>query len=117
MARENVGAKENLGQNSNSFCFQSAQGWVYYESKTSPILASYTAGDVVGCSLVRTTNTAFTKNGQKVGEVSLQKFSNVLYPAVTLFARTQHTGVAVIVNFGQRPFEFDVRGYAQVKDQ
>jgi hypothetical protein len=120
MAPGNVDAKNYLGlPSSNSFGFQSNQGTVYYGSQQSPKMATYTADDVVGCGLIRTTNIAFfTKNGQKVGQISIQEFSDELYPAVTIYAmKMLQTGVAVSVNLGQQPFKFDVRGYAQVKNQ
>jgi hypothetical protein len=114
MAPANVDTKDFLAHSSsNSFGFQSMQGTVQYQSRDSSKMATYTAGDVVGCGLIRTTNTAFfTKNGQKVGQISMQEFSDELYPAVTLYARRTQTGVAVSVNLGQQPFKFDVRGYA-----
>jgi hypothetical protein len=91
-------------------------GKVFRGSTGISTLPSYTAGDVVGCGLMWTT-AFFTKNGAKVGEISVQDLPNEVCPAVTLYSRTKTTGVAISVNLGQRAFVFDVPGYRQVKKQ
>ncbi|KAI8903866.1 concanavalin A-like lectin/glucanase domain-containing protein [Gorgonomyces haynaldii] len=69
----------------------------------------YTTGDVVGCVMNFTHKTvSFTKNGMLLGVAFRDIPTNVnLYPSVGL--RTP--GEVVEVNFGQKPFRFDIQQY------
>ncbi|GLC57887.1 hypothetical protein PLESTB_001285500 [Pleodorina starrii] len=67
----------------------------------------YGTGDVVGAALdFQRMQIFFTKNGC-LGKALPVKFTNPLYPTVSL----QSPGAVLSVNFGQSPFVFDIEPY------
>ncbi|ERF71929.1 hypothetical protein EPUS_06488 [Endocarpon pusillum Z07020] len=72
----------------------------------TPYGPKYAQGDVVGCAIDFTSKSAFfTKNGDRVGEVTKAAFTNVvgrLFPVVGI----GDAGIKVVANFGPNDFHF-----------
>lgn len=86
------------GDDGHSFCCQGTG---------KPYGPQFTTGDVVGCAVNFRNGTAFyTKNGVDLG-TAFRDLKGTLYPAVGLRTAGEH----VRVNFGARPFVFDVEHY------
>ncbi|KAK6387406.1 hypothetical protein LTS17_000674 [Exophiala oligosperma] len=68
---------------------------------------TFDAGDVIGCGVNFNAGHAFfTKNGQELGVCFKELRKDLqLYPTVGM---KKHTGALITVNFGQRPFVFDI---------
>ncbi|KIW11659.1 hypothetical protein PV08_10961 [Exophiala spinifera] len=68
---------------------------------------TFDAGDVIGCGVNFNAGHAFfTKNGQDLGVCFKELKKDLrLFPTVGM---KKHTGALVAVNFGQRPFVFDI---------
>jgi len=66
---------------------------------------TFTTGDVIGCALnVEQGACVYTKNGISLG-VAFTDLPDGLYPAVGLASK----GAIIEVNFGQKPFMFDIQ--------
>lgn len=68
---------------------------------------TFDAGDVIGCGVnFHAGHAFFTKNGQDLGVCFKELKKDLrLFPTVGM---KKHTGALVAVNFGQRPFVFDI---------
>ncbi|KAK3325598.1 hypothetical protein B0H66DRAFT_129849 [Apodospora peruviana] len=91
------------GDDGNSFAAQNVG---------KPYGPKFGPGDTVGCLLNFREGTAlFTKDGNDLGiafrDVNFKDVKGKLYPTVGLKKPGDH----VLVNFGQRPFMFDIDGY------
>ncbi|KAF8863535.1 SPRY-domain-containing protein [Acephala macrosclerotiorum] len=88
------------GDDGHSFCCQSS-GKHYGPP--------FNAGDVIGCGVnFRTGCAFFTKNGDHLGTAfrDIKENKGKLFPSVGM----KKTGEHIRVNFGQRPFVFDIDG-------
>lgn len=77
---------------------------------------TFTTGDTIGCCIDFEKEIAFyTKNGAELGTgfdgVALEKVGTDLYPTIGLRSPGEH----VRVNFGNRPFVFDITGYVKAR--
>jgi len=90
-----------------SWGYHGDNGKKYNESGTGAIYGeTFTTGDVIGCRVHLTQDVAFAKNGTSLG-VAFQGILGKLYPAVGMSS----CGASVRVNFGQRPFSYNVTAW------
>eukprot|EP01132_Coremiostelium_polycephalum_P007435 gene7435-9137_t len=94
------------GWEKNSYGYHGDDGNIFKGSGSGRTYGpTYTTGDVVGCCINFVQNTLFfTKNGVPLGEAANDIKGLNLYPCIGL--RTP--GESIEVNFGQRPFTFDI---------
>lgn len=101
------------GWDVNSWGYHGDDGHSFEGSGTGKIYGpQFTTGDIIGCGINLVDKTAFyTKNGIFLGIAFRSINTNMdLYPCVGL--RT--VGEQITVNFGQKPFVFDISRYVQV---
>lgn len=97
------------GWETESWAYHGDDGKIFFgESTGKNYNAQFTTGDVIGCGINFWTGCAFfTKNGLDLG-VAFRELKNVRpFPSVGM---KKHPGAWVSVNFGQRPFVFDIDG-------
>lgn len=92
------------GDDGYSFCCQ---------GNGKPYGPQFSTGDIIGCAINFTNGTAFyTKNGVQLGTAFKDlKERGKLYPSVGLRTPNEH----VRINFGERPFIFDIDGYIRTQ--
>ncbi|CAG8502903.1 17536_t:CDS:2 [Acaulospora colombiana] len=86
-------------------------GHLYYERGTGRKFGPlYTTGETVGCGInYYDKEVFFTKNGVSLGVASKDKFDSEMYPTCGMESPKE----SAIVNFGTRPFVFDINTYAK----
>lgn len=109
--KEEVELGKLPGWELNSWGYHGDDGQSFHERQHGePYGPTFTTGDIVGCCLNFGINEVFfTKNGANIGKA----FSDIcnkgpLWPVVGLKTLGEH----VRVNFGARPFKFDIAHYA-----
>eukprot|EP01119_Soliformovum_irregulare_P021857 TRINITY_DN7356_c0_g1_i1.p1 TRINITY_DN7356_c0_g1~~TRINITY_DN7356_c0_g1_i1.p1 ORF type:complete len:411 (-),score=88.29 TRINITY_DN7356_c0_g1_i1:526-1758(-) len=66
----------------------------------------FTTGDVIGCGIIHVKQEIFfTKNGKYLG-TAFRKVRGTLYPTIGMHSAKE----SITVNFGQKPFKFDLDG-------
>ncbi|CAI2188893.1 9343_t:CDS:2 [Funneliformis geosporum] len=112
--RGNIG----LGVGKKSCPLNRMPGWekdsIGYHGDDGPIGrdygALYSTGDTAGCGINYLDGTVFfTKNGIHLGIASKYLFDGDLYPTVGLISPNE----CIEINFGMKPFEFDIDQYAK----
>ena len=102
------------GWDVSSYGYHSDDGSLF--NATHSVLSSaptYGPGDTVGCGLdYSTRHIFFVKNGECLGyafdkKVEKEVLDKGLYPTIGV-----DSDCPVYVNFGERPFKFDLRGFA-----
>jgi Ran-binding protein 9/10 len=97
------------GWETESWAYHGDDGKIFFgESTGKNYNAQFTINDIIGCGINFWTGCAFfTKNGLDLG-VAFRELKNVRpFPSVGM---KKHSGAWVSVNFGQRPFVFDIDG-------
>ncbi|KAI1002915.1 hypothetical protein K3495_g5288 [Podosphaera aphanis] len=93
------------GWEPESWAYHGDDGHSYCSQPSGKIYGpSFSANDVIGCGVIFRTNSAFfTKNGDHLG-TAFRDVKGKLYPSVGMKKAGEH----ITVNFGQRPFIFDI---------
>lgn len=97
------------GWESETWAYHSDDGKSYYgESNHKPYGPAFGVDDVIGCGVDFASGLAFfTKNGRHLGP-AFKEFKDLrAFPAVGV---KKSPGSCVVVNFGQKPFIFDIDG-------
>ncbi|GIL56971.1 hypothetical protein Vafri_12242 [Volvox africanus] len=94
----------HVGWDAGTFGLHGDNGETYFEGCSEYYGFKYGKGDVVGAALdFQRKEIFFTKNGTKGKAISIS-ISQALYPTVSL----RSSGGFVSVNFGQKPFSFNI---------
>jgi hypothetical protein len=106
------------GWDSESYGYHSDDGGMFHGKGIPPHLGrpSYGPGDIVGCGLeYKSRRIFFTKNGKFLGyefdKVDEDVVESGLYPTVGVDSECP-----IFVNFGERPFCFDLKGFGGRKE-
>ncbi|GIL56970.1 hypothetical protein Vafri_12242, partial [Volvox africanus] len=103
-AHSNHNVARHVGWDAGTFGFHGDNGETYFEGCSEYYGFKYGKGDVVGAALdFQRKEIFFTKNGTKGKAISIS-ISQALYPTVSL----RSSGGFVSVNFGQKPFSFNI---------
>ena len=100
------------GWDATSYAFHSDDGGIFHGTgiKVRYYGPPYGVGDVVGCGLdYKTREIFFTLNGKYLG-VAFTDVKGTLFPTVGIDSKNP-----VALNFGERPFAFDMDSYQKVK--
>ncbi|GIL56967.1 hypothetical protein Vafri_12242, partial [Volvox africanus] len=99
----------HVGWDAGTFGFHGDNGETYFEGCSEYYGFKYGKGDVVGAALdFQRKEIFFTKNGTKGKAISIS-ISQALYPTVSLHS----SGEVVSVNFGQKPFSFNIEPFKE----
>ena len=95
------------GWEPNSYGYHGDDGNKFHNSgKGEDYGPGYGQGDVIGAGIhIENQEIFFTKNGKKLG-TAFQNVKGTLYPTIGLHSQNEK----VELNFGSRPFQFDVEG-------
>ncbi|KAI3990893.1 hypothetical protein MKX01_026077 [Papaver californicum] len=106
---ENFKMRRQPGWEANSFGYHGDDGLLYRgHGKGESFGPTFTAGDTVGGGInYASQELFFTKNGELIGTV-YKDVKGALYPTVAVHSQNEE----VNVNFGQKPFVFDVKAFA-----
>ena len=104
---DNYNLKRMPGWDKLSIGYHGDDGKVFYQNQKGATYGpTFEKGDVVGCGVYLGNNTVFfTKNGHSYGVATTHLPNQEWYPTVGL------RGQNVEVNFGSKPFEYDVSTY------
>ncbi|KAL3698051.1 hypothetical protein R1sor_012127 [Riccia sorocarpa] len=107
---ENFKMSRQPGWEPNSFGYHGDDGKLYHgQGKGYNFGPTFTTGDHVGAGInYASQELFFTKNGKLVGTV-LKEGKGPLYPTIGLHSPSER----VEVNFGQKPFVFDIEALVQ----
>ncbi|GIL56975.1 hypothetical protein Vafri_12242, partial [Volvox africanus] len=106
-AHSNHNVARHVGWDAGTFGFHGDDGKTYFEGRNEYYGFKYGKGDVVGAALdFQRKEIFFTKNGTKGKAISIS-ISQALYPTVSLHS----SGEVVSVNFGQKPFSFNIEPF------
>ena len=97
------------GWDTESWAYHGDDGKIFSGESTGKTYGpTFTINDIIGCGInFRTGCAFFTKNGVDL-EVAFRELKNVRpFPSVGM---KKHSGAWASVNFGQRPFVFDIDG-------
>ena len=97
------------GWESESWAYHGDDGKTFFGEATGrPYGPTFAIGDIIGCGINFNTGQAFfTKNGVDLG-CAFREIRNLKpFPCIGM---KKHTGAWIKVNFGQRPFLFDIDG-------
>ncbi len=97
------------GWESESWAYHGDDGKIFFGESTGKNYGpTFTVHDIIGCGINFWTGCAFfTKNGVDLG-VAFRELKNARpFPSVGM---KKHSGAHAAVNFGQRPFIFDIDG-------
>ncbi|RGB40136.1 concanavalin A-like lectin/glucanase domain-containing protein [Rhizophagus diaphanus] len=99
------------GWEKDSIGYHGDDGLVFFESPVGREYgALYSTGDTAGCGVNFLNGTVFfTKNGIHLGIASTHIFDGDIYPTVGLISPNE----CVEMNFGLKPFKFDIDQYAK----
>lgn len=104
------------GCEERSFGYHSVNGRKYcygYNNEGKAYGPTFTVGDVVGCGINFSQDEVFfTKNGKNLGTAFSKvncSGTGLLYPTISLHS----PGEKVSVNFGNRPFKFDLESFIE----
>jgi len=97
------------GWESESWAYHGDDGKTFFGEATGIRYGpTFTVGDVVGCGINFNTGQAFfTKNGVDLCCAFRDIRTSNLFPSIGM---KKHTGAWISVNFGKRPFVFDIDG-------
>lgn len=103
---ENFDTHHQPGWDPNSYGYHGDNGRVYRERGWGdPFGPTFSTGDTVGAGInYAAQEILFTKNGRLVGRTPFNDTEEPLYPTIGLHSYNEK----VVLNFGQRPFVFDV---------
>ncbi|KAI3972669.1 hypothetical protein MKX01_019327 [Papaver californicum] len=106
---ENFKMRRQPGWEANSFGYHGDDGMLYRgHGKGESFGPTFTAGDTVGGGInYASQELFFTKNGELIGTVH-KDVKGPLYPTIAVHSQNEE----VNVNFGQKPFVFDVKAFA-----
>ena len=95
------------GWESESWAYHGDDGKTFFGEATGIRYGpTFTVGDVIGCGINFNTGQAFfTKNGVDLGCAFRDIRTTKPFPSVGM---KKHTGASISVNFGRRPFLFDI---------
>jgi hypothetical protein len=95
------------GWESESWAYHGDDGKTFFGEATGRVYGpTFTVGDVIGCGINFSSGQAFfTKNGVNLGCAFREIRNPRPFPSIGM---KKHTGAWVSVNFGQRPFLFDI---------
>lgn len=95
------------GWESESWAYHGDDGKTFFGEATGIRYGpTFTVGDVIGCGINFNTGQAFfTKNGVDLGCAFRDIRTTKPFPSVGM---KKHTGASISVNFGRRPFVFDI---------
>ncbi|GIL83735.1 hypothetical protein Vretifemale_12470 [Volvox reticuliferus] len=97
----------HVGWDAGTFGFHGDDGKTFFEGRNEYYGFKYGKGDVVGAALdFQRKEIFFTKNGTKGKAISIS-IGQALYPTVSLHS----SGEVVSVNFGQKPFSFNIEPF------
>ncbi|GIL83744.1 hypothetical protein Vretifemale_12470, partial [Volvox reticuliferus] len=97
----------HVGWDAGTFGFHGDDGKTFFEGRNEYYGFKYGKGDVVGAALdFQRKEIFFTKNGTKGKAISIS-IGQALYPTVSLHS----SGQVVSVNFGQKPFSFNIEPF------
>ncbi|CAG8721544.1 4593_t:CDS:2, partial [Acaulospora morrowiae] len=111
-AGKKVGVNIQPGWRSSSIGYHGDDGLVFSERSFRGNVYGplYCSGDTIGCCLNYYDDTVFyTKNGINLGIASNRIFTGDMYPMVGM----RNLSAQAEVNFGSRPFKFDIEYYAK----
>lgn len=97
------------GWENESWAYHGDDGKIFFGESTGKLYGpTFTISDIIGCGINFWTGCAFfTKNGLDLG-IAFRELKNVRpFPSVGM---KKHSGAWAAVNFGQRPFVFDIDG-------
>lgn len=102
----------------NSWGYHSNRGYIYHENGYKFYGPTFTTGDIIGCCIGFQKRLAFyTKNGELLdAAVTHLAFDKPGYPGISDIYPTiglKSAGCHVRVNFGKKPFVFDIVEYIQ----
>ncbi|CAG8634594.1 5115_t:CDS:2 [Racocetra persica] len=111
VARKGFNLEGHSGWEFNSVGYHGDDGLIYCERGYGISYGpTFSTGDTIGCCLNYYDQIIFfTKNGINLGIASTSIFTGDLYPIVGIQTRFSH----VEINFGTRPFKFDIEFYAK----
>ncbi|CAG8600211.1 13003_t:CDS:2 [Acaulospora morrowiae] len=112
LAGKEVGLNEQPGWSYSSIGYHGDDGLLFVEGDYNDVIYEilYCSGDTIGCCLNYYDDIVFyTKNGINLGIASTKIFMGDKYPMVGV----EDPSVQVEVNFGSRPFNFDIEYYAK----
>ncbi|KAI3915874.1 hypothetical protein MKW92_002894 [Papaver armeniacum] len=106
---ENFKMRRQPGWEANSFGYHGDDGLLYRgHGKGESFGPTFTAGDTVGGGInYASQELFFTKNGELIGTV-YKDVKGPLYPTIAVHSQNEE----VNVNFGQKPFVFDLKAFA-----
>ncbi|GIL56966.1 hypothetical protein Vafri_12242 [Volvox africanus] len=103
----NHNVTRHVGWDAGTFGLHGDNGETCFEGRHGDYGFKYGKGDVVGAALdFQRKEIFFTKNGTKGKAISIS-ISQALYPTVSLHS----SGEVVSVNFGQKPFSFNIEPF------
>ena len=107
LTSDNYNLKRMPGWDKLTIGYHSDDGNIFYQNKKGTTYGpTFEKGDVVGCGVYLGNNTVFfTKNGHSYGVATTHLPNQEWYPTVGL------RGQNVEVNFGSKPFEYDISTY------
>ncbi|QHO56077.1 ran-binding protein M homolog [Arachis stenosperma] len=105
---ESFKMRRQPGWEANSCGYHGDDGLLYRgHGKGEPFGPTYTSGDIVGAGInYAAQEFFFTKNGQVVGTV-YKDMKGPLFPTIAVHSQNEE----VHVNFGQKPFTFDLKEF------
>lgn len=103
---ENFSTDNQPGWEPNSYGYHGDDGRLFHgDGFGDPFGPTFSTGDTVGAGInYAAQEMLFTKNGQLVGRTAFHDTEEPLYPTIGLHSYNER----VALNFGQRPFVFDV---------
>ncbi|OVA16367.1 B30.2/SPRY domain [Macleaya cordata] len=106
---EHFKMRRQPGWEANSYGYHGDDGFLYRgQGKGESFGPTFTSGDTVGGGINYASQECFfTKNGELVGKL-YKDVKGPLYPTIAVHSQNEE----VNVNFGQKPFVFDIKAFA-----